>query len=168
MLDKSLICDKNPALQKAGFFESTLRYEAGFFLLPVVGRWFAPRCWSLVQNGSALLEFTVRVSRAALQSCPTPGLRGRLIHGRLLHSASASTLPELSGFGPSLAEWLARSFPRLLEHRRSKLCNAARDRTEQTISGWHMSNKKVADAVQQKESLVNREERFLFTKLAIC
>lgn len=136
----------NPALQKAGY--------------PILSELGAG--W--LRAGGDYCE----VSRAALQSCLTPGLRGRLIHGRLLHSASASTSPELSCFGPSHAEWLARSFPRLLERRRSNLCNAARDGTEQTISGWHMGNTKVVDAVQQKESLVNREERFLFTKLAIC
>ena len=144
--------------------------RGGVFLLPVVGRWFAPRCWSLVQNGSALLEFTAGVSRTTLQSCPTPGLRGRLIHGHRICVASRSTRiqPHSRYSVPTRATRLARSFPRLLERRRSNLCNAARDGTEQTISGWHMGNTKVVDAVQQKESLVNREERFLFTKLAIC
>ena len=148
----------NPRLvMRRGFFDPSLVKDG---VLLIAGRWPAV-CF-------ALLEFCVRVSRTALQSCPTPGLRGRLFHGRLLHSASASTSPELSGFGPSPAEWLARSFPRLLERHRSNLCNAARDRTEQTVIRVCMSNRIVADAVQQKEALVNREEGLLFSKLAIC
>ena len=104
-------------------------------------------------NPTLLKRGVLFLSRAALQSCPTPGLRGRLIHGRLLHSASASTSPGLSGFGPSPAEWLARSFARLLERRRSNLCNATRDRTK------GIQKRRGQSGMTSKAYFVNRAKR---------
>lgn len=64
---------------------------------------------------------------AVLQSCPVPGLRGWLIHGRFICVASQSTRnqPHSRYSVLSRATQLARLFAHLLERHRSNLCSTA-------------------------------------------
>ena len=109
----------NPALQKAGY--------------PILSELGAG--W--LRAGGDYCE----ASRAALQSCPTPGLRGRLIHNNrndclcsyLRCFAVHSYATAFAVLGPVSGNAATRSFPRLLERRRSNLCNAALDRKQGVI-----------------------------------
>ena len=61
---------------------------------------------------------------AVLQSCPMPGLRGRLIRSRVISLCCRghSWLAACAALDPPLAERPSCSFPRLLERHRSNLC----------------------------------------------
>ena len=60
----------------------------------------------------------------------------RTAHSRVLYLRCFAVLSYATAFavlGPVSGNAATRSFPRLLERRRSNLCNAARDRTKQAV-----------------------------------